>query len=419
MKLENTLTQKMLQTQKLSLKQQYSLKVLEMNNADLIDAIVEELEINPVLEACEEIYSMQTRHHDDGFDLMMNYIVEEETLSDVLLRQLHTYHKPVNEELGTFLIQSLSDDGYLRISNKEIEEVTGFGEEEIEELINIIQTFEPYGVGARTLEECLVIQLSYTNNIHARLAIDITAEYLDLVGENKIPLIAEKMKESVDDVKEAIALIKKMDPRPGSQFMPMSASIEPDVRVSVNNGEIQITLLSDRYDLRINEQYQNTKDDAIRKYLSKHMKQAELLIDSLEKRNRTLLSIVDCIVNAQREYFISQSQLQPLTMRDIAETIGIHESTISRSIANKYMDYNQKLIPLKFFFVSKLESGESSNEVQLRIKEMIDQEDKKKPLSDAKIADLLGEQDIQISRRTVAKYRDQLNIPSTSKRKEF
>lgn len=419
MKLENTLTQKMLQTQKLSLKQQYSLKVLEMNNADLIDAIVEELEINPVLEACEEIYSMQTRHHDDGFDLMMNYIVEEETLSDVLLRQLHTYHKPVNEELGTFLIQSLSDDGYLRIGNKEIEEVTGFGEEEIEELINIIQTFEPYGVGARTLEECLVIQLSYTNNIHARLAIDITAEYLDLVGENKIPLIAEKMKETVDDVKEAIALIKKMDPRPGSQFIPMSTSIEPDVRVSVNNGEIQITLLSDRYDLRINEQYQNTKDDAIRKYLSKHMKQAELLIDSLEKRNRTLLSIVDCIVNAQREYFISQSQLQPLTMRDIAETIGIHESTISRSIANKYMDYNQKLIPLKFFFVSKLESGESSNEVQLRIKEMIDQEDKKKPLSDAKIADLLGEQDIQISRRTVAKYRDQLNIPSTSKRKEF
>ncbi|MEF9962661.1 MAG: RNA polymerase sigma-54 factor, partial [Erysipelotrichaceae bacterium] len=137
MKLENTLTQKLLQTQTLSMKQQYSLKILEMNTADLLDTIIDELEVNPVLEANYEVYSLQSKRKEDGFDLMMNYIVEEEQLSDVLLRQLNTYHKQINESLGEFIIQSLDHDGYLRMPTMEIVALTNSNEDDVEEMINI------------------------------------------------------------------------------------------------------------------------------------------------------------------------------------------------------------------------------------------------------------------------------------------
>lgn len=419
MKLETTLTQKLLQTQKLSLKQQHSLKILEMNTAELIDTVINELEINPVLEANYEVYSIQSRRRDDGFELMMNYIIEEKTLNDVLLQQLHTYRKTTNVNLGSYIIQSLDSDGYLRLNNTQIMKDCNVSEEEVEEMINIIQTFEPYGVAARSLSECLIIQLSYSGSIYSRLAIDITYEYLSLVGENKIPQIADLLHEDIEAVKGAVALIKKMNPRPGSHYQSVSSYIEPDVKIEVSDGEIKIRLLSDQYDLRINEQYKNTKDVAIRKYLSKHMKQAEELIDCMIKRNRTLLSIVDCVVRHQKDYFLHDAQLLPLTMKEIASEIEIHESTISRTISNKYMDFNQRMIPLKFFFTSKLDSGESSNEVQQKIVELIKGEDKKKPYSDSAIEERLSNLGIQISRRTIAKYREQLNIPAASKRKLF
>ncbi|MEF9920795.1 MAG: RNA polymerase factor sigma-54 [Erysipelotrichaceae bacterium] len=419
MKLENTLKQKLLQNQTLSIKQQYSLKVLEMNTADLLDTIIEELEINPVLEANYEVYSLQSKRREDGFDLMMNYIVEEERLTDVLLRQCNTYHKDINEQLGEFIINSLDPDGYLRMDSKDIAVLTNCNEDEVEEMINIIQTFEPYGVCARNLRECLIIQLSNLKNEYVLTAIDIVYEYLTLLSENKLPLIAERLHKSLEEINQAVALIKKLDPKPGYRYASSSATIEPDIKVYLDDDEIKIRLLSDQYDLRINQQYKNTKDEAIIKYLAKHMKQAELLIDSMIKRNRTLFAISDCIVRKQQGYFLNNAQLLPLTMKEIAEEIGIHESTISRSIANKYMEFNQRMIPLKFFFTSKLESGESSNEVQLKIIELIKNEDKKKPLSDACIVTLLEKENIKISRRTVAKYRDILNIPATTKRKQF
>ncbi|MEG0841416.1 MAG: RNA polymerase factor sigma-54 [Erysipelotrichaceae bacterium] len=419
MKLENTLTQKLLQTQTLSMKQQYSLKILEMNTADLLDTIIDELEVNPVLEANYEVYSLQSKRKEDGFDLMMNYIVEEEQLSDVLLRQLNTYHKQINESLGEFIIQSLDHDGYLRMPTKEIVALTNSNEDDVEEMINIIQTFEPYGVGARNLVECLIIQLSNLENESVQTAMDIVYEHLTLLSENKLPIIAERLNKSMEEINKAVVLIKKLDPKPGYRYASSSPCIEPDIKVIVEGDEIKIKLCCDQYDLRINQLYKNTKDEAIIKYLAKHMKQAELLIESMVKRNRTLFAICDCIVRKQQGYFLHQTQLLPLTMKTIADEIGIHESTISRSIANKYMEFNQGIIPLKFFFTSKLESGESSNEVQLKIMELIKHENKKKPLSDASIVTLLANENVVISRRTVAKYRDLMNIPATTKRKQF
>ncbi len=419
MKLVNVVTQKMIQTQKLSMRQQFSLKVLEMNTHDLLDAVIEELEMNPVLEANEHIYSMQSTHKDTDFDLLLNYVEDRETLSDVLMKQLETCRKSVDISLGEFLIESLDDDGYLRMSNHEISSYTGKSEDDIEEMINRIQTFEPYGVAARSLDECLLIQLSFQESPYRRLAMNIVSEYLMQVADNRLPEIAQKIGCEMADVVQAVQLIKQMDPRPGINYASGSDYVEADVRVMVEDQEIKLELLSEQYDLRINHNYEQTKDKEVIQYLEQHMKSAKLLIESMKKRNVTLLAIVNCIVEHQRVFFLEHAQLSPLTLKNIADEIGIHESTISRAISNKYMEFEQRLIPLKFFFQAKLESGESANEIHIQLKRMIEEEDKHAPYSDQKLADLLSEHGVKISRRTVAKYREQLQIPPASRRKQF
>lgn len=419
MKLVNVVTQKMIQTQRLSMRQQFSLKVLEMNTHDLLDAVIEELEMNPVLEANEHIYSMQSVHKDTDFDLLLNYVEDCETLSEVLMKQLETCRQTVDVSLGEFLIESLDEDGYLRMSNQEISSFTGRSEDDVEEMVNRIQTFEPYGVAARSLDECLLIQLSFQESQHRRLAMKIAADYLSLVADNRLPEIAEKLGYEMADVVQAVHLIKQMDPRPGINYASSSDYVEADVRISIEDQEIKMELLSEQYDLRINHNYEQSKDKEVIQYLEQHMKSARLLIESMKKRNVTLLAIINCIVEHQRAFFLEHAQLAPLTQKDIAEEVGIHESTISRAISNKYMEFEQRLIPLKFFFQAKLESGESANEIHIQLKSIIAEEDKQNPYSDQKLADRLSEQGVKISRRTIAKYRDQLQIPPASRRKQY
>lgn len=421
MRLETNLKQTQTQTQKMSLKQQYSLKVLEMNDTQVIDTIIAELEINPVLEANENIYAMQEHVYGNQspFDLTLNYVEQQETLSEVLLGQLHTYRKPVNEALADFIIESLDSNGYLSLSVEEISQITHASIDEIEETINIIQTFEPYGICARSLEECILIQLSYRNHPALKHAIKITTDYLNKLAENKLPFLSTALNCSIQEINDAVELIRSCNPKPGAMYANPASYASADIRIKVDNQEIQIELLSTRYDVRVSPNYTQIQDKEIKKYLSKHMKQAELLIASIEKRNVTLLGIVDYIVNHQKAYFLEQKQLKGLTLKEVANKLGIHESTVSRTVSNKYIEFEEKLIPLKFFFQSKLSSGDSANAVQDRIKELITEENKNKPFSDQELSDLLKEEGITCSRRTVAKYRDILGILSATKRKQY
>ena len=421
MKLETSLKQTQIQTQKLSLKQQYSLKVLEMNDTQMLDAIVSELEINPVLEANENIYAMQERAYGDRtpYELALNYVEQEETLSDILLSQLHMDRRAVNEVLASFIIESLDSNGYLQMSVEELTKITHFSNDEIEQTIQIIQSYEPHGVCARTLKECILLQLADKKSVFCLLAEDITEHYLNELAENKLPLIASQLHCTLEDVNEAVALIRSCHPKPGAMYATSASYASPDVRISVENQEVHIELLSTRYDVRISTRYQETKDSAIKKYLAKHMKQAELLIASIEKRNVTLLGIVQCIVEHQKQYCLNNQQLQPLTLKEIGDELGLHESTISRTVSNKYMEFHQKMIPLKFFFPTKLSSGDSSSAIQDMMKSLIDSEDKKRPYSDQEISDLLAAKGMKVSRRTVAKYRDILGIANTTKRKVY
>ena len=421
MKLETNLKQTQIQTQKLSLKQQFSLKVLEMNDTQVLDAIVAELEINPVLEANENIYAMQEHAYGDRtpFDIALYYVVQEESLSETLLKQLHTDSNQVNEALADFIIESLDSNGYLRLSMEELMEITHASFEELEETINVIQTFEPYGVCARSLQECILIQLSYLHHPALKTAITITDRYLEELAQNKLPWLASCLNISLEEVNAAAALIRSCNPKPGSSYAHPSAYVAADAKITVIDREVQIELLSTRYDLRISKRYQSTTDKEMQNYLKKYIKQAELLIASIEKRNVTLLGIVHCIIDHQKDYFLDHRPLKGFTLKEAAQALGIHESTVSRTIANKYVSFEERLIPLKFFFPAKLSSSDSAHEAKERIKELITSENKQQPYSDQDLADLLLEEGIRCSRRTVAKYRDALGIPSTSKRKQY
>lgn len=271
--------QTQIQTQKLSLKQQFSLKVLEMNDTQVLDAIVAELEINPVLEANENIYAMQEHAYGDRtpFDLALNYVVQEESLSETLLKQLHTDSHQVNEALADFIIESLDSNGYLRLSMEELMEITHASFEELEETINVIQTFEPYGVCARSLQECILIQLSYLHHPALKTAITITDRYLEELAQNKLPWLASCLNISLEEVNAAAALIRSCNPKPGSSYAHPSAYVAADAKITVIDREVQIELLSTRYDLRIS------------KTLSKHNGQGNAeLFEEIHQAGRTV-----------------------------------------------------------------------------------------------------------------------------------
>lgn len=419
MKLETNLKHAQIQTQKISIKQQYSLKILEMNEIQMRDEILSELEINPVLEASDEIYTTKGSNKESTFDLLLNYAVKEETLQEVLMMQLHTYRKKVNLELGEFIIESLDSNGYFLLPMHDVQRVMPVSEEEIEDTINVIQTFEPYGVGARSLQECILIQLSYKKHPLLKYAIIIVNEYLNELAENKLPLLASQLDMNIEEVNEVVKLIRTCNPKPASSYASSSYYVKSDARVFVEDGEIQIELFSTDYGLKISSDYETVSDQKIKKYLSKFEQQAKLLISSIEKRNVTLLGILHCIVKKQKDYFLHNGQLVGLTLKEVAEELDIHESTVSRTVSNKYIEFEEKTISLKYFFPNKLSSGDSVNSVQMRIKELVESENKNKPYSDQELSDLLLKEGMQCSRRTVSKYRTILGIASAAKRKQY
>lgn len=361
-------------------------------------------------------------------------IADTETVSlqNYLEMQLHfAVIDPSLLAIGRYLIGSIDDNGYLSGTTAEVAEQLGVSEDTVIEVLTLIQTFDPVGVGARSLQECLLLQLSqrqeeYTRREYA-LASAVIKDHLDQVAMGRYKQIAEKLRCSPHEVQQAVDIIRTLDPKPGSAFGGgQPGYIVPDVIVERINQQYVITI-NDKHvpQLSINSYYRQIVRDEqsdARKYVEGRINAAVWLIKSIEQRQRTLYNVTEAIINLQQDFFDYGSKfLRPLTMKKVAEQVGVHESTVSRAAANKYIDTPHGVFAMNTFFSAGLQSagGEdiSASRVKQQIKELIAAEDQTQPLSDQVLSDILNGKGIKVSRRTVAKYREELSIPASSRRK--
>jgi len=356
-----------------------------------------------------------------------------QTLREHLLWQLEMEDfTPRQAIIGEAIIDSINDDGYLSADLDEIaasiDKQAEISAEEIEETLTKVQCLDPVGVSARTISECIILQLRHldTATPGLQLAIDMAASYLDLVGSRDYGELRRSLRASEEDLHEALALVKGCHPKPGLAVSPAAAQyVIPDVFVRKVDGRWQIEISQTGIPrLSVNQQYarllRGSGDHAV---LRTQLQEARWLIRSLEIRNETLMKVATCIVFRQTDFLEQGDEaMKPMVLRDVAEEIGMHESTISRVTTNKYMHTPRGIFEFKYFFSSHLSSAggedQSSTSVRAKIRKLVGGENPAKPLSDSKIASLLAEQGISVARRTIAKYRESMNIESSSERRK-
>ena len=348
--------------------------------------------------------------------------------------------------IGRVIIGNLDEDGYLRESIKEIAEDAQVPPETVEEVLEQIQTFDPPGVGARDLRECLLIQLSYLGRdpmlIEAHRHIRVNGHLVSSIVENHLPdlqkkrysNIAKALNVSVEEVYDAVRVIEGLEPKPGRPyFSDSNSTIIPDVYVVKYEGEWVVLLNEDGLPrLRISPYYrrlmtdQNEDRDSTKAYLEDKLRGAQWIIRSIDQRNKTIVKVVRSLVKFQETFLEKGIQnLRPLVLKQVADDVGMHESTISRVTTNKYMHCPQGILELKYFFNAGIQRtdqrGEELSSVTVRemIREMVAQEDASHPLKDQEIVAHLRRKEILIARRTVAKYRAELHISSANQRKRF
>lgn len=368
-------------------------------------------------------------HDETSFE---QYVSKEETLEDYLLLQLtFSSLKGGEMKIGRYLVESIDENGYLTADVGKVAKCFKVSEETVERVLDVIQTFEPAGVGARSLEECLIIQLA------AKGLLEDSVEYIILhnlndLGENKLNKVAKATGLTVEQVQMIADLIRTLEPKPGRQYSSGDTVkyVVPDVVVEKVDGEYQVVtnegtvprlMVSPYY---MNLAKQSPHDEELSKYLNDRYNAALWLIKSIEQRKQTIYNVVNSVVQHQKEFLDKGPKyLKTLTLKQVAEDIGIHESTVSRSINGKYMQTPRGVFEIKYFFSSGVtdSSGEgmSSNSIKTFIKEIVDSEDPKKPYSDQDMVEILSKKGIEISRRTVAKYREGMNILSSSKRRRY
>ncbi|MBI2876519.1 MAG: RNA polymerase factor sigma-54 [Candidatus Tectomicrobia bacterium] len=357
---------------------------------------------------------------------------KEVTLSDHLIWQLNLSCQTEREkEIGLALIGNLDDDGYLRAGIEEVATECGETVEDVERVLAIVQSFEPTGVGARTLQECLLLQ-THTLERERELAEELIHNHLASLEARDFARISRALGVPVEQVMEACKQIKALTPYPGRKFgQERIEYIMPDVLV-VKNGEDYQVIINDEGvpKLRVNPYYRNILrgggglKSSARQFVEEKFRSAIWLIKGIEQRRQTLYKVSKSIVTFQKDFFDRGLDcLKPLVLRDVAEDIGMHESTVSRVTSHKYMHTPQGLLDFKYFFHSGISHRDgddlSSKTVKNMIKQMIIQEDPQKPLTDDKIVKLLHKDNIIIARRTVNKYRKELKIPPSSKRKKL
>ena len=355
-----------------------------------------------------------------------------QTLREHLLWQLEMEQfSPREVVIGEAIIDSINDDGYLTADLEEIaaslDEESGILESEIERTLTKIQRLDPVGVGARSISECIILQLSQLEwkTPGLQLAISIASDHLDLVASRDYGELRRGLRATEEDLHEALALVRGCNPKPGLAVSPPSAEyVIPDVFVRKIDNRWQVEISPTGVPrLSVNQQYarllRGSSEHAV---LKSQLQEARWLIRSLEIRNETLLKVATSIVARQTEFLEhGDESMKPMVLRDIAEEIAMHESTISRVTTNKYMHTPRGIFEFKYFFSSHLSSAsgedQSSTSVRAKIRKLIGAENPKKPLSDSKITNLLKDDGISVARRTVAKYREAMNIPSSSDRR--
>jgi RNA polymerase sigma-54 factor len=356
------------------------------------------------------------------------------SLSDHLLWQLSLQTDDDRlKEIGAAIIGNLDDDGYLVAS---VEEIAAMGEwpvADVERALQHVQTFDPIGVAARDLQECLWLQIRHIG-LEGTPTEKIVTEHLRLLQNHQVPEIARKLGISLDDLKEHVEIIRNLDPKPGSRYNPsQSQYVIPDVYVVKVEDQYVAALNEEGLpQLRISPVYRRLLDktgagggdqnDETRAYVKDKFRSALWLIKSVDQRQKTIHKVATSIINFQREFLDHGIEyLRPLVLRDVANDIGMHESTVSRVVNNKYMHTPQGVFELKYFFHSGISSsfGESVSSVTIkqRIRKIIENEDPRKPLSDSKIVSILQKEGLMLARRTIAKYREELKIPTSNQRK--
>jgi RNA polymerase sigma-54 factor len=333
-------------------------------------------------------------------------------------------------EIGSAIVGNLDDDGYLVASFEELGAMGPWAVADVERALRLVQGFDPTGVAARDLQECLLLQLRQVG-LEGTPSERIVTEHLRLLQNHQVPEIARKLGLSIDELKEHIEIIRNLDPKPGSRYNPnQSQYVIPDVYVVKVEDDYVAVLNEDGLpQMRISPVYRRLLDksatdnsDETRAYVKDKFKSALWLIKSVEQRQKTIQKVANSIINFQRDFLDHGIEhLRPLVLRDVANDISMHESTVSRVVTNKYMHTPQGVFEMKYFFHSGISStyGESVSSVTIkqRIRKIIENEDPRKPLSDSKIMTMLQREGLELARRTIAKYREELKIPTSNQRK--
>lgn len=422
-----------------------AISILQYSTQELLSYLEEQHLENPLLEIevpQDEIKlktatsdyenSDQTKVYEGDNISPLDFVSKNElSLQDHLLNQIG-YHSLTerDKKIVQYLIFSLDENGYLSADLEEITTYFSIPESEVLANLEIVQSLDPVGVGARSLSECLILQLKKleTRNLVAET---VVGQYLDMLANKKWKEIAKRLSLTMEEIQGVWDCIQTLQPKPGSIYNndPLTY-ISPDAFIEIVDGELYISnndkllpklSVSKDYRLFLNK----ASDETSLKYLEQKHQQIFWLLKSIEQRQQTLLKVTKAIAKFQEDFFkYGYEFLNPLTLKEIAADIEVHESTVSRVTNQKYVQTPKGLFELKYFFNSGIKSEGGANASSLSVKELIkkliDQEDKQKPLSDQKIVTMLNQEDsIEVSRRTVAKYRDQLNISSSSKRKRF
>ncbi|GMA09170.1 RNA polymerase sigma-54 factor [Tetragenococcus halophilus subsp. flandriensis] len=435
MKFEQQFSQKQTQTQKLAMTQklQQSIQILQYNTEDLIDYIDNKALENPLLEVVEQSYSSSYSKPRKSSGEEMNYLSQipdnSTSLFEHLIDQVHlNYRDTYLRQLVLYLVEYIDLNGFLKISLEEAAEKTGGSAIQLLDALTLIQQLDPAGVGARNLQECLMLQTERDNSA-PHLAYVVLEEMFDELVDRKWEKIAKNFDISLSDVQEIFDYIQNLTPTPGAIYGATEGLfIIPDLTVKIDDQEIKV--LSNRKsvpEIKFQQNYfermEKSQDPEVLKYLKDKQQDYEWLKKTIQQRGDTIYRVGKAIVSHQKDFFLDKDRpLKPLTLKDISEELEIHESTVSRAVNGKYLETEFGVFELKFFFSKKIgeNSNESSaNDAKRLLQQLVDQEDKAKPLSDQKLTELMKDQGIAISRRTVAKYRDALSIAGSSKRKRY
>ena len=467
-KLHTKLVQKLILTPSL----QQAIKLLPMSTLELKDLLNQEMVENPLLEEIPtedaQVAEAQTTEEkpeekkepqradtwddadyqyffgeylDDGYrprapqevkelPPIENTLSSSSSLADHLSWQLSLQtDDSVIREMGEAIIGNLDDDGYLVASLDELAAMGPWPVEQVEQVLAMVQRFDPVGVAARDLQESLLLQIRHLG-LEGTPSERIVTEHLRALQNHQIPEISRKLAMPIDELKTHIEIIRHLDPKPGSRFNPArSQYVTPDVYVEKIDDEYVVWLNEDGLpQMRISPTYRRLLDkgadhgEETRAYVRDKFNAARWLIKSVQQRQNTIYKVARSIVNFQREFLDHGIEhLRPLVLRDVANDIGMHESTVSRVVTNKYMHTPQGVFEMKYFFHSGISSsyGESVSSVTIkqRIKKIIESEDPRKPLSDSKIVSILQREGLVLARRTIAKYREELKIPTSNQRK--